>query len=56
MIKASVDTLLPVYENYLIQFLTKGPCHRLAVVVLLLSFVNRVDEAIRQTTEVSVGQ
>ena len=55
MIKASIDTLMPVYENYLIQFLTKGPCHRLGVVVLLLPFINRADEAIRQTTGVSVS-
>ena len=48
MIKASIDTLMPVYENYLIQFLTKGPCHRLGVVVLLLPSINRADEAIRQ--------
>ena len=56
MIKASIDTLMPVYENYLIQFLTKGPCHRLGVVVLLLPFINRADEAIQQTTAVSVSQ
>ena len=55
MIKASIDTLMPVYENYLIQFLTKGPCHRLGVVVLLLPFINWADEAIRQTTGVSVS-
>ena len=55
MIKASIDTLMPVYENYLIQFLTKGPCHRLGVVVLLLPFINRADEAIRQSTGVSVS-
>ena len=55
MMKASIDTLMPVYENYLIQFLTKGPCHRLGVVVLLLPFINRADEAIRQTTWVSVS-
>ena len=35
-------------KNYLIQFLTKGPCHRLGVVVLLLPSINRADEAIRQ--------
>ena len=55
MMKASIDTLMPVYENYLIQFLSKGPCHRLGVVVLLLPFINRADEAIRQTTWVSVS-
>ena len=32
MMKASIDTLMPVYENYLIQFLTtKGPCHSVVV-------------------------
>ena len=55
MIKASIDTLMPVYEKFLIQFLTKGPCHRLGVVVLLLPFINRADEAIQQTTGVSVS-
>ena len=43
-------------KNYLIQFLTKGPCHGLGVVVLLLPFINRADEAIRQTTGVSALQ
>ena len=43
-------------KNYLIQFLNKGPCYRLGVVVLLLPFINRADEAIRQkTTGVSVS-
>ena len=42
-------------KNYLTQFLIKGPCHRLGVVVLLLPFINRADEAIRQTTGVSVS-
>ena len=42
-------------KNYLIQFLTKGPCHRLGVVVLLLPFINRADEPIRQTTGESVS-
>ena len=42
-------------KNYLIQFLTKGPCHRLDVVVLSLPFINRAEEAIRQTTGVSVS-
>ena len=55
MIKASVDTLMPVYEKLFSSFLTKGPCHRLGVVVLLLPFINRADEAIRQTTGVSVS-
>ena len=41
-------------KNYLIQFLTRGPCQRFGVVVLLLSFVNRADKAIRQTTGVSL--
>ena len=42
-------------KNYLIQFLTKGPCHRLGEVVLLLPFINRADEAIQQTTGVFVS-
>ena len=40
-------------KNCLIQFLTKGPCHRLGVLVLLLPFINRLDEAMGQTIWVS---
>ena len=53
-------SLLPPHHltynsNDIKQFLTKGPCHRLGVVLLLLPFINRADEAIRQTTAVSVS-
>ena len=58
MIKARVDTLMPVYEKLFDSIPnqgTRGPCHGLGVVVLLLPFINRADEAIRQTTRVSVS-
>ena len=43
-------------KNYLIQFLTWGPCLRLGVVVLLLPFIKWADEVTRwQTTEVPVS-
>ena len=56
MIKASIDTLMPVCEKIFNSFLNQGTIyHRLGVVVLLLPFINRADEAIRQTTGVSVS-
>ena len=55
MIKASIDTLMPVYEKLFNSILNQGTMHRLGVVVLLLPFINRADEAIRQTTRVSVS-
>ena len=49
MIKARVDTLMPVYEKLFNSILNQG------TMVLLLLFINRADEAIRQTTGVSVS-
>ena len=54
-INTLVNTLMPVYEKLFNSILNKGPCRRLGVVVLLLPFINRADEAIRQTTGVSVS-
>ena len=54
-INTLVNTLMPVYEKLFNSILNKGPCRRLGVVVLLLPFINRADEAIQQTTGVSVS-
>ena len=55
MIKLSIDTLMPVYEKLFNSILNQGTMHRLGVVVLLLPFINRADEAIQQTTGESVS-
>ena len=58
MIKASIDTLMTVYEKLFNSILNQGTMPQTwcgGLIILLLPFINRADEAIRQTTGVSVS-
>ena len=55
MIKASIDTLMPVYEKLFNSILNHQGTMPQCGGQLLLPFINRPDEAIRQTTGVSVS-
>ena len=58
MIKASIDTLMPVYQKLFDSILNQGTMPQTwcgGLIILLLPLINRADEAIRQTTRVSVS-